>query len=307
MVARVLRDTEAGVGAALAKSPFLGAEHHRPQYLEGAVGRAGLVPARRVEPRRHVLRADAVERHLAERGQDAGVQVDAHGVAPRGLPVRLAAPQVLVRELPQGWGRLLPADVVGGIAARADAGEHIAGASGGLGKLHLAMPGDDDAAAPSLYAGLHNPDLPARRVDAQPEAGQRLVEQEGVLGAGLALAGQARGEVNAGHGRFLPLALRPFRPGRHGCGSMPCRRRPQRTGRKDGCSAPWSRPRRDRGASRRSPCPRRACRRPKPSCGEDHGAAIRAAIGTRSCRCAASVGAPGTRTGNRRCIAGWRR
>ena len=70
MVARVLRDAEAWVGAALAQSPLLGPEHHRAQYLEGAVGRAGLVPARGVEPRGHVLGADAVERHPAECGQD---------------------------------------------------------------------------------------------------------------------------------------------------------------------------------------------------------------------------------------------
>ena len=45
-----------------AQAPFLGPEHHRAQNLEGAVGRARLVLARRVEPRGHVLRADAVER-----------------------------------------------------------------------------------------------------------------------------------------------------------------------------------------------------------------------------------------------------
>ena len=37
------------------------------------LGRAGPVFAGRVEPRGHVLGADAVERHLAERGQDAGL------------------------------------------------------------------------------------------------------------------------------------------------------------------------------------------------------------------------------------------
>ncbi len=30
------------------------------------------------------------------------------------------------------------------------------------------MPGDDDAAAPPLDTGLHNPDLPSRRVDPKP-------------------------------------------------------------------------------------------------------------------------------------------
>ncbi len=69
-----------------------------------AVRRTGLVPARRVEPRGHVLGADAVERHFTERRQDAGLEIDAHGPAPGGLPVRFAAPQILVRELPQGRG-----------------------------------------------------------------------------------------------------------------------------------------------------------------------------------------------------------
>ena len=54
------------------------------------------------------------------------------------------------------------------------------------------------AAAPYLDAGLHDLDLPARRRDAQPEAGQGTVEQEGVLGLWLALAGQARGESTVG-------------------------------------------------------------------------------------------------------------
>ena len=111
-----------------AQAPFLGPEHHRAQNLEGAVGRARLVLARRVEPRGHVLRADAVERHLFEGGQDAGLEVDAHGLASRGLPVRFAAPEILDREFPEGRGLLLAPAVVGGVLARADAREHVAGA-----------------------------------------------------------------------------------------------------------------------------------------------------------------------------------
>ena len=102
--------------------------------------------------------------------------------------MRLAAPQVLVRELPERRGLLLALDVVCGIIARTDAREHVASAAAGFRKLPLAMPGDDDAAAPSLDARLHNPDLPSRGVDAQPEAGQRLVEQERVLGLGVLLS-----------------------------------------------------------------------------------------------------------------------
>ncbi len=107
--------------------------------------------------------------------------------------MRFAAPQILVRERAQRRGLLLALDVVCGIAACADAREHVTGAAAGLRQLHLAMPGDDDAAAAALDAGLHDPDLPARRVDAQPEAGQGTVEQDGVLAVGPALAGKARG------------------------------------------------------------------------------------------------------------------
>ena len=105
--------------------------------------------------------------------------------------MRFAAPQILVRELPQGRGLLLPADVFGGVLAQADACEHVAGAAAGLGKLHLAVPGNDDAAAPPLDARLHNPDLAARRVDVQPEAGQRLVEPGWCLSGRACSAGPA--------------------------------------------------------------------------------------------------------------------
>ena len=86
----VLRDAETRVGVPLAQVPFLGPEHHRAQEFPRAVGRAGLVPARRVESRGHVLGADGIERHPAEGGQDAGLEIDAHGPAPRGLPVGIA-------------------------------------------------------------------------------------------------------------------------------------------------------------------------------------------------------------------------
>ena len=94
--------------------------------------------------------------------------------------MRIAAPEILVCELPQSPCLPLPLDVVRRVLARAEAGEDVAGAAAGLGKLHLAVTDDDDAAAPSLDAGLHNPDLAARRVNAEPEAGERPVEQNGV-------------------------------------------------------------------------------------------------------------------------------
>ncbi len=77
--------------------------------------------------------------------------------------------------------------IVRGVLARADAVEHVAGAAAGLCKLHLAVPGDDNATAPSVDSDLDNPDLKARRMDAQAEAGQWLVEQEGFLALRVAL------------------------------------------------------------------------------------------------------------------------
>ena len=60
------RMAEAGVDVAVAQSPFLGAEHHRAQDLQGAVGHAGSVPAGGIKPRGNILRADPVERHATE-------------------------------------------------------------------------------------------------------------------------------------------------------------------------------------------------------------------------------------------------
>ena len=87
----------------------------------------------------------------------------------------------------------VPASVVGGVPARADAREHIAGAASGCRKLRVTMPGDYDAAAPPVDARLHDPDRAARRVDAKPVSGDCLVEQYGVLAVGPTLAGEARG------------------------------------------------------------------------------------------------------------------
>ena len=80
-LARVPGDAEARVGAGRAPAPFLGAEHHGAQNLEGSVGRAGPIPAGSVEPGGNILGADAINRHPAEGGQDARPEVDAHGLA----------------------------------------------------------------------------------------------------------------------------------------------------------------------------------------------------------------------------------
>ncbi len=65
------------------------------------------------------------------------------------------------------------------------------------------------------------------------------------------LASRARRAVRSTLGMVAPsLILRPFRPGPHGCAPIPGRRRRQSTGRRDGCSAPWSRPAHGRAAWR---------------------------------------------------------
>ncbi len=129
--------------------------------------------------------------------------------------MRIAAPQVFLGEIAEDRRLLLPLDVVGGIAACADAVEHVAGAAAGLGQPHRPVPGDDNAAAAPFDAGLHDPDLAARGVNAQPEARQGLVEQDDVFPVGLAVAGQTRGKVNRWHDRFLPCWPRPCRPRPH--------------------------------------------------------------------------------------------
>ena len=60
--------------------------------------------------------------------------------------MRLAAPQVFVRELPERRALLLPADVVGGVPARADTSEHVAGAAAGLSDYFDASLGHEDIA-----------------------------------------------------------------------------------------------------------------------------------------------------------------
>ena len=68
--------------------------------------------------------------------------------------MRIAAPQVLPGERPEGRGLLLPLDVVGGVLARADAPEHVTGAAAGVHQVHLAVARDDDAAAAAVDARL---------------------------------------------------------------------------------------------------------------------------------------------------------
>ena len=90
--------------------------------------------------------------------------------------MRLAAPEVFLAELPQGRRPLLLLDVFGGVSARADAMEGVAGAAAGLRQFHLAVAGDDDAPAAPLDARLYDPDLLARGMDAEAEAGQLPAE-----------------------------------------------------------------------------------------------------------------------------------
>ena len=211
LAARVPADAEAGIGVAGAPSPFLGLEHHRAQYLQGAVRRAGPVPARGVEPRGDFDRADLVDPHSPEGGQDAGLEIDAHGPAPGRFPARIAAAQVFVGERLDGGHVLRPAGFSGRVLARLDAGEDGAGAAAGLVDVDLAVAGDDHAPAPARDAGLDDVDLASRRMDAQSEARRGAVEQDDVLLAGDALAGEPRGEVNRRHGS-RPSRPRPFRP-----------------------------------------------------------------------------------------------
>lgn len=88
---RVLEDTETGVSISFSQAPFLGPGHYREQYLKHVVGCAEPLPTRRVEPGDHVLRADAVKRHPAECGQNAGLEIDPHSLSSRGVDAKLKA------------------------------------------------------------------------------------------------------------------------------------------------------------------------------------------------------------------------
>ena len=87
---------------------------------------------------------------------------------PRRFPVGIAAAQILVGQVPHGRGRLVLSDVVGGVVARADAREHVTGATASVREVHLAVPGDHDAPGVPLDAGLQGPRPRAGAVDAQP-------------------------------------------------------------------------------------------------------------------------------------------
>ena len=61
-----------------------------------------------------------------------------------------------------------------------------------------------DAAASPLDAGPHDPGLPARWVDAKPEAGGALCRTGWCLWGRARISGQPRGEVNRRHDRAFP-------------------------------------------------------------------------------------------------------
>ena len=126
-------------------------------------------------------------------------KVDSDGLAAGGLQVRIVTAQVLVGELLYRLGPFLPLDVVCGVAARADAPEHVAGAAAGLRQLHLAVPGDDNAPSPTLDTRLMW--LLVSRVRGQRRAYrsrnssvQVVIGCAGVLGAcGFTAPGSSRG------------------------------------------------------------------------------------------------------------------
>ena len=64
------------------------------------------------------------------------------------------------------------------VSSRSEPIEHGSGAVARLSQTHLGIPGYEHAAASAFNPVPHGPDLAPRRMDTQPEAGQRLVEQD---------------------------------------------------------------------------------------------------------------------------------
>ena len=123
--------------------------------------------------------------------------LDSNGLAAGGLQVRIATAQVLVGELLHRRRPFLPLDVVCGVAARADAPEYVAGAAAGLRQLHLAVPGDDNAPAPTLDTRLMR--LLVSRV-----RGQRGLPVEEFFGEGDHRVSRRHRGVRLARTRLLP-------------------------------------------------------------------------------------------------------
>ena len=135
-------------------------------------------------------RADAVDRHLAECGQDASLEVDAHGPAPGGLLVQFATAQVLVCDLRQGRGLLFPPDIVSLVITCAKARGNTAGAPVGFRKLPLAMLCEGDSPRRCLGLDRIGQRLQQHRRLADPVGECRAVEIDTIAGEYAELAVQ---------------------------------------------------------------------------------------------------------------------
>jgi hypothetical protein len=140
------------------------------------------------------------------------------------LPLRRLTPRLDHRQIHTAGRRGRPAVYCGRWRTRR--GRDRAGARDGLVVVH--RDGDD----PDPVRRVHRPDrpeLPAPGPAGLPRA-RVVVEAPHRAGAG------GGGPAAAGHGRAVPLARRPLRPGR------PARPRPRRPGRDDSARRPSARP-----------------------------------------------------------------
>ena len=176
---RVLGDVGAGVGDMLAKlAPLARSGEHGAENLEGAVGRAGPVHARRVEPCRDPRMVDGIQPHLPEGGHQAFPHVDIVGFERRGLPAALAPLAVAGGEVTEQRRFRLARGRDG--LARPRAGEDDGGLGPALLDAHLAEAPEGELAHPAPDAGLHDEGLHARGMHPHPEMRERPVP-EGVF------------------------------------------------------------------------------------------------------------------------------
>ena len=199
----------ARVGIVGAVSPKLGHAHHDGQGGHGAVGAAGAF-GHGGEPVSDMLDGDGVHGQMAEGGEDVVADHVGAGLQGPGLPV----PGVAFEEL-LGEGGHRVAGCLRPIVLPDwldEGGEQLAGLRARLGHGHGIGAADGDRAdAPAHAAAEEERPMPAG-ADAKAEAGNHVVPDIVLLGAGLGGAdapGEGRFGV-VGHGSRLPVwAARP--------------------------------------------------------------------------------------------------
>ena len=151
--ARVLDDVGAGVGDVFAKlAPLPGGGEQGAQYLEGAVGCAGPVRARCVEPCGNSGMVDGIQPESSELRHQPVPHVDIVGLQRGPFPAMLAPLAVADGEIAEQRRSRLTHGRNG--LARPQAGEDGGGFPACLLDAHLGEAPEGELAHPALHAGL---------------------------------------------------------------------------------------------------------------------------------------------------------